>query len=134
MNVTPLDVNFLAVLAAAASAFLLGGLWYSNGLFGLVWNREAGMPVEKRPHKPRVFATGFILSFVAAWLFAMLLPDALPLGQATLLGAAIGACYVATSFGINYGFGDRSLKLWLIDGGYHTLQFALYGLILSAWR
>ncbi len=131
---TPLDVNFLAVLVAATSAFLLGGLWYSKGLFGQVWSREAGLPMDKQPHKPRVFATGFVLSFVAAWLFAMLLPDTLPLAQATLLGALIGAGYVATSFGINYGFGDRSLKLWLIDGGYHTLQFALYGLILAAWR
>jgi hypothetical protein len=24
--------------------------------------------------------------------------------------------------------------LWLIDGGYHTLQFVLFGLILGAWH
>jgi len=28
---------------------------------------------------------------------------------------------------------QRSLKLWLIDGGYHTLQFTLYGLIIGLW-
>ena len=27
--------------------------------------------------------------------------------------------FVATSFGINYAFAQRSLKLWLIDAGYH---------------
>ena len=42
--------------------------------------------------------------------------------------------FVATSFGINYAFAQRSLKLWLIDGGYHLLQFALYGLILGLWH
>ncbi len=35
------------------------------------------------------------------------------------------------SFAINYSFAGRSLKLWLIDGGYHTLQFVLYGIILG---
>ena len=29
---------------------------------------------------------------------------------------------------------NRSFKLWLIDGGYHTLQFTLYGLILGLWH
>jgi Protein of unknown function (DUF1761) len=134
MHLQPLDVNFLAVLVAGASAFLLGGLWYSNALFGLTWNREAGLPVEKRPHRPQVFATGFVLSLIAAWLFAAILPASVTIAQATLFGAIVGAAWVATSFGINYGFGDRSLKLWLIDGGYHTLQFALYGVILAAWR
>jgi hypothetical protein len=29
--------------------------------------------------------------------------------------------------------GLRSLKLWLIDGGYHTVQFILFGLVLGLW-
>ena len=42
--------------------------------------------------------------------------------------------FVAMGFAINYAFAGRSLKLWLIDGGYHTMQFALYGLVLGAWH
>jgi hypothetical protein len=49
-------------------------------------------------------------------------------------GVLAGFGFVAMSFAINYSFAGRSLKLWLIDGGYHTLQFALYGLILGAWH
>ena len=41
------------------------------------------------------------------------------------------AAMVAASFGINYLFERKSLKLWMINGGYHTLQFTLFGLILS---
>jgi len=51
-----------------------------------------------------------------------------------LRGFGAGLCWVATSFGINYLFAGRSLKLWLIDGGYHTLQFTLYGLVLGLWH
>ena len=48
-------------------------------------------------------------------------------------GFSAGLCWVASSFGINYLFAQRSLKLFLIDGGYHTIQFTLYGLILGIW-
>jgi len=44
---------------------------------------------------------------------------------------AAGLCWVAASYGISYGFERRPLKLWLINGGYHTLQFTLFGLILG---
>ena len=47
---------------------------------------------------------------------------------------AFGACFVATSFGINYQFAQHSLKLWLIDAGYHALQFLLFALILGLWH
>ena len=45
-----------------------------------------------------------------------------------------GAGLVAASFGINYQFANRKGVLWLIDGGYHTLQFAIYGVIIGLWR
>jgi hypothetical protein len=32
-----MDINWLAVLAAAAASFLLGGLWYSPILFAKPW-------------------------------------------------------------------------------------------------
>ena len=40
---------------------------------------------------------------------------------------------MAASFGINYLFERKSLKLFLINAGYHTLQFTLIGLILALW-
>jgi hypothetical protein len=49
-------------------------------------------------------------------------------------GLLVGAGFVAASFGINYQFANRSFKLWLIDGGYHTVQFVLFGLVLGLWH
>jgi hypothetical protein len=46
----------------------------------------------------------------------------------------VGFCFVAASFAVNYLFAQRSLKLWLIDGGYHTLQFIVFGLVLGLWH
>jgi hypothetical protein len=127
-------INLWAVVAAAASAFLLGGIWYGP-LFKHVWCREAGVDPDKpNGHPAMVFGGAFVLSLVAAMVFALFLGPAPTLPFALGAGFAAGLAWVATSFGINYLFAGRSLKLWLIDGGYHTLQFALYGLILGLWH
>lgn len=128
------DINVLAVLAAAVSSFVLGGLWYSPILFGAVWSREAGVPEKGTGHPAMVFGLAFVLSLVAAAVFAMFLGPDPALRFAVGAGFAAGLFWVAASFGINYLFANRTLKLWLIDGGYHTLQFTLYGLILGLWH
>lgn len=128
------DINLLAVLAAAISAFLLGGLWYGP-LFKDAWCREAGIDLNATSgHPARIFGGAFVLSLIAAAVFAMFLGPDPALGFAVCAGFAAGLGWVAASFGINYLFAGRSLKLWLIDGGYHTVQFTLYGLILGLWH
>ena len=126
------DVNWLAVLVAAVSAFVLGGIWYGP-LFKKTWCREAGVDIDaKGRHPAAVFGGAFVLSLVAAWALAAVIgrTDA-TLGFALHVGFLTGLCFVATSFGINYLFAGRSLKLWLIDAGYHVLQFTLYGLVIG---
>jgi hypothetical protein len=49
-------------------------------------------------------------------------------------GFAAGLCWVAAAFGTNYLFEHRSLKLFLINGGYVTLQFTAIGAILGFWH
>jgi hypothetical protein len=41
---------------------------------------------------------------------------------------------VAGSFGINYLFEQRSMRLFLINGGYHTVQYTLIGAVLGLWH
>jgi len=133
MSVT---VNLLAVLAAAASSFVLGGLWYSKALFGATWSREAGdmRKAGEGGHPARVFGISIVFALVAAVAYAIVVPAPTTPGQAAVFGLIVGAGIVATSFGINYQFGNRSAKLWLIDAGYHTLQFLIYGLVIGLWR
>jgi hypothetical protein len=128
-----MDINLWAVIAAAVSSFALGGLWYGP-LFKVAWCREAGIdPSSKPAHPGMVFGAAFLLSLLAAYVFALFLGHK-PVADAVAVGLIVGVCWVATSFGINYLFAARSLKVWAIDAGYHTLQFALYGLILGLWH
>ncbi len=129
-------INVWAVLLAAASTFALGGLWYSSMLFGNAWNREAGMGEQTKGagHPARVFGVSFVLALIAATAFAFWLGPAPQLRTALVQGLVAGACFVAASFGINYQFANRSTLLWAIDGGYHTVQFVLFGLVLGLWH
>ena len=127
------EVNWLAVLLCGVSSLVLGGLWYSPALFARQWQAAAGLSDEAAAsgNMALIFGLSFLLSLVAAFVFAMFLGTEMSLGAATAAGFSAGLCWVAASFGINYLFERRPLRLWLINGGYHTLQFTLFGLILG---
>jgi hypothetical protein len=129
------EVSWLAVTVAAVVAFVLGGIWYSPALCGRIWMRETGLtePELAKRSPALVFGVSFVLSLVAAAVFAMFLgPDVTP-GFGASAGAAAGIAWVGTSFGINYLFERRSFSLWLVNTGYHALQFTSTGLVLGLW-
>ncbi len=130
------DINWLAVVAAAVSSFVVGAVWYSPILFGRVWQRETGLSDEqiKSGNPAKIFGGAFVLSLIAAIVFAMFLGPAPALPLALGAGVAAGLCWVASSFGINYLFERKSLPLFLVNGGYHTVQFAVIGLMLGLWH
>ncbi len=128
-------INILAVLVAAVSAFFLGGLWYSKALFGALWQKETGITDEKAAgNAGRTFGGAFVLSLVASVTFALFLGEESTAAFGAGAGATAGVCWVAGSFGINYLFEKKSLKLFLVNGGYHTVQYTLMGVILGAWH
>ena len=129
------NINLLAVGAAALSSFLIGGLWYSPVLFGNTWNKEAGNPSKAgQGHPAKVFGLSFVFALISAFAYAGFIPLQTTSMAGFVQGAGMGAGLVAASFGINYQFANRSGMMWLIDGGYHTVQFAVYGLILAIWQ
>ena len=72
-----------------------------------------------------------MLSLLAAWNFANFLGPRPSIAFGAGVGFSAGLLWVASSFGINYLFERKSLKLFLINGGYHTFQFTIIGLALS---
>ena len=129
-------VNLIAVLLCGVASLVLGGLWYSPMLFAGAWQRAAGLSDEqaKSGNMAMIFGLAFVLSLIGAYVFGMFLGQTMPLAGAVGAGFAAGLCWVSASFGINYLFERRPLNLWLINAGYHTLQFTLFGLILGLIR
>ncbi|MFZ2029977.1 MAG: DUF1761 domain-containing protein [Vitreimonas sp.] len=128
-------LNWLAVIAAALSSFVLGGLWY-GALFDKVWMRAAGVSPEqvKNGNKAMIFGGTFVLALITAATFAIFLGPTITATTGALYGFTAGLCWVTTSLGSTYLFEHKPMSLWLINGGYRTLQFTLIGLILGAWH
>lgn len=128
------SVNVWAVLVAAAVSFIAGAFWYSPMLFLDVWSREAGVDPDRQiEHPVRVFGLTFLFTVLNAFAFAAWLGPGPRVWTAVVAGLAVGACVAAASVGINYQFASRSVRAWLIDGGFHTVRFVLMGLVLGAW-
>lgn len=127
------EINLLAVLIAALTGFLIGGLWYSPLMFLKPWLAAVGSMEKQDAHPARVYGVAFVFMLIAAAVLAWWLGPKPGLAQAVGQSALVGAAFVATSFGVNYQFANRSATLWLIDGGYHVTQFAAFGLVLGIW-
>ena len=127
------DVNYLAVLLCGVSSLVLGGIWYAPPVLGRAWQRGTGLTEESMAggSMAMIFGLAFLLSLLAASVFALFLGRGMPLGPSVAAGAAAGFCWVGASFGISYLFERRSFALWLINAGYHTVQFTLFGVILG---
>jgi hypothetical protein len=125
--------EWLPSLIAALSAFILGGLWYSPILFGRAWQKETGLSDERlaASNKALIFGVSFILCLIAAIAFSMVIGPEPDMFMSLHSGIGVGVAWVATSFGVNYLFELKSLKLWMINAGYHSLQFAVYGLVFG---
>jgi len=129
-------VNWLAVLVAGISAFVLGGVWYSPALFGRAWMTENNMTVDdvKRGNKGKIFGWSFILSLVMAANLGMFIstPD-MNLSQGLMYGALTGV-WIFCGIAIVGLFEHKSARYIFINGGYCLVALGLMGAIIGAWR
>ena len=124
------EVSYLATVAGAVAGFMLGGLWYGP-IFGKAWMAENGISMEqvqKDFNPAKVYGLMFLMSLVAAYVFGMFLGPNPGVGFGAGAGFAAGLFWVSFSIATNYLFERSSMKLWLINGGYHTVRFTLIGL------
>lgn len=131
------SINYLAVLAAAIAAFVIGGLWYAPFSFERPWRKAAGLSDAdmQRGSAPMIFGVAFVCTLVAAYALAWVLggPETTAMSGLTA-GLIIGFGIAAMSLGVMASFERRPPVYLLINGGYLTVLFAVMGLILGAWR
>lgn len=130
--------NFIEVIVAALSAFLVGGLWFGP-LFGKRWQALTGIADEQiaGSNMPLIYGLTFLLNLFVATMLSFFIEVAMMIGSGALVGAAFGAflalVFTVPPFAINTLFSLRPLQLWLIEAGYMVVQFAVMGAILGAW-
>ena len=130
-------LNWMAVIVAALSNFLIGGIWYSKALFGKIWMKENNFSEEdlKKGNMARIFGFTFLFSFVMAFNLGMFLNDAgTTASWGAMAGFLAGFGWVAMSIFTIGQFEGKSTKYMLIHGGYATISFIVMGLIIGLWR
>lgn len=130
------NVPIVAIIVAAISGFLVGGLWYGP-LFGKLWQREAGVSeAEMGATSPiKLFGLTFLFSVLSAVFLGHLLSFFDPNVRATMMisiGIAVG--FIVPAIGTNYLFGRRSGLLFAIDAGYWIVFYAAMGLVFVLLR
>jgi hypothetical protein len=129
------SLNWLAVLAASVSAFIVGGLWYGP-LFGRVWQRENGLSDEAiaQSSKLLIYGGALILIVLAAFSLGMFIGNTGGWRFGLFAGVMTGVFFVSTFLGVLYLFERKSLRLFLINAGYCSITFAIMGTIIGAWH
>ena len=135
--VESVDVNYLAIMVASLSGFVIGALWYSPAIVGNKWMQAAGITEEAiaASNKPRIFVAAFVFLLIMSYCLAMFLaaPD---------VNAQIGAFYgFLTGFGwLFFAIGTTALfelRSWTyiwVNGGYWVITMTVMGAILGAWK
>lgn len=129
-----MGVNWLAVLAASVSAFVLGGIWYGP-MFGRMWMQASGMTEEKvkQGNAGKTYGISFVLTVVAAIVLSRFIGAGAGAGAGAAAGFGIGAALVGTMLGVFYQFEQRPVAHWLVNGAYATAAFTLMGAIIGVW-
>lgn len=130
------DVNWITVVVAALSGFVVGGIWYGP-VMGKAWMGAVGLNEDdvKNVNMAKVYGGAFAFSLLASWTLAHVdeTYDQLSLGVMvmTAIGVAIG--FVIPAIGTNYLFSQKSRTLFLIDAGYWLLFYAAMGIVHGAF-
>ncbi len=130
-------INYWAVLVAAVSSFILGGVWWSPVMFEKAWKRENGFTDEflKQGNMGKIFGLSFLWSLVMSFNLAMFLGDEKTTATwGMTAGFLAGFGWVAMAIFIIGLFERKSVKLMLINGGYMVVALTVMGLIIGAWR
>ena len=129
-----IQIDWLAVVIAAALNMVIGFVWYSKALFSKEWMKLADVKEsEMKKRKGAIFweavaslVIAYFLAFFEGYLNVTTVSD----------GAFVGFCawlgFVATTQSAKITWEGKSLKLFFIESGYRLLAFLVMGGVIGA--
>ena len=139
------SVNWLAILASAVAAMIVGFLWYSPILFARPWmalmgynpDDKAAMEKMQKEAGP-VYAQAFLCSLVSAIFLALVITRMMVPEENLLRGLKISfgiwLGFVATVQYTGVLFAKKPIKLFLIETGYQLVCYLIMGTIITKWQ
>ena len=127
-------MGLLAVLLAAAAAWIFGAVWYMT--LSKPWIEAAGVECDDNGRPKGGSPLPFVLSAIAMLLVAGMMRHVFAMsgiatpGIGVMGGFGIGLFFISPWIMINNAYAMRPFKLTLIDGGYATFGCTIIGLVL----
>lgn len=118
-----MEINFLAILAAAVSALVVGFVWYNPKVFGNAWMKAAGMTDEqvKGGNMAKIF--GLALLFAIMLAFSLQGMTIHQMGAMSMVGGDVeNALPSYQAFMDDYGDAFRTFK----HGAFHGVLAGIF--------
>jgi len=129
-------INWPAVLVAALSAFMVGGIWYSQALFGKAWMADSNLTTQtvQAGNKGKIFGFTAFFSLLMAVNLAMFLAEAKTDVSWGATAGFLAGIWTFSAIAIHSLFELKSWRLIFINGGYSIVSLTLMGAIIGLWR
>jgi hypothetical protein len=131
------SINYLAVIVAALSSFIVGWIWYGP-LFGKSWMRLHGFTEkdlkEGSLSMPVIMVVNYIATALAALAIAMFIGPEATAGFGIFAGIMIAIFWIGTSRLNDVLFERKPWGLYFINVGYNLTIYVIMGAILGAWH
>ena len=137
------QLNWIAVAVCAIVYFGIGGMWYSPMLFAKPWMAGHGISMpstdeekaKARKGMGQLMAITFLMGFVG--VIALDYMETAMYAKNWMTGAKCGivaSVFACLAMGLNYMYTRKSMKIYIIDVGYHVVSLVIVGIVLSIWK
>jgi hypothetical protein len=124
------NLNWLAILLAALSTFMIGGIWYKVFQKGWLSSNRITIDDLKDANSVKIFSLAFVFAFIMALNLALFIgQEGMAFGA--IAGFMTGFGWVFFAIGIISLFENRPFSYVLINGGYMIVAFTIMGLIIG---
>ncbi|WP_100341357.1 DUF1761 domain-containing protein [Mucilaginibacter auburnensis] len=132
----PSLINWPAVLIAALSSFMVGGIWYNPKVFGNTWMKESKLTEDqlKASSQGKIFGFTALFSLLMAINLACFLADTKTNASWGAVAGFLAGIWGFSAIAIHSLFELRSWKHIFINGCYIIIALTLMGFILGVWR
>lgn len=138
-----ININYLAVIVAAATSIFIGALW-----FGVIcrkqWMKLMNFTEESMEHANMTANKAYIIQAIASFVMAYVLAHAVIFGSAYtgidgVLGGILAGFFYWLGFVAPVTLGmvlweGKPWKLWLINVSQWLVSLLIMGVILSVWN
>ena len=130
------DVNWLAVVAAAAINMVVGMVWYARSVFGKEWMKLTGRKMEDMTGSSTGYAVATIGALLQSWILAhfVVYAGSNTFAEGLVTGFWLWVAFVAVVATVHYAFEGRSWLLWKINAGYFLVVLLINGGLLAIWH